>query len=1065
MNKLNNSRRIVWSLVCSLLLLFQWAEASENAPAEAKADAESQAAAIVESDSAFVISNGNLTARILKRSGDLRSLKYKGVEVLTDRSGHAGGYWSHDTVGGQEVQTRVTIDPASNDGERVEVAVKGVSGGALMGHGPGAREEGDFPADIEIRYSLRRGDSAIYTYCIFDHLPEYDAASLTEARFAVKLADFFDWISVDADRNRLYPKIDPTEDKYCFTSLQSIQPAYGFASTKRKLGFYLINPSTEYLSGGPTKPEFLCHRDTTKTQAPVVLNYWRSSHYGGANVSVAKGEHWSKVIGPFLLYVNEGGDPDALWNDAKSRAEEESNQWPYKWVKAPAYSNADKRTQVSGQLNLNDPLTLKFPGEVWVGLVHPNYKVPGWRGGEREISWQTDAKHYQFWTRADSDGRFQIPNVITGEYRLVAFADGVLGEFSKAKINVRSGAANDLGQLDWTPKRYGKQLWEVGVPNRSAAEFAGADRYFQPDITLKYSELFPMDVQFTIGKSDPSTDWFYAHVPYNTDSDAHVLPYRGVSGNGRATPYTINFQMDEPVSGDAVLRLAICGTSARALEVSVNGTPAGQVRLGTIDGVISRHQVQGLWYERDLQFDASLLREGDNQLVLTIPAGSNNSGVVYDYVRLELQDSDQDSSTTVRTSAMTPDQRQELWDNLPPTNTDETAVREYTLPDPLVTLDGRQVATAEEWQSTRRPELMKLFAEHQFGLTPDKSIKPTVQVIERDAEGLGGAARRSQVRIRFGEEGEDNSTTIRVLRYVPADANGPVPTVLYLSFSPNVHAVEESGIDEGMAWDTRNKVRVPDREAFSFGPFNVRHFIDRGYGLAMVYYGDIEPDFSHDGKHGVRSLFGGGNAERKQNEWGSIGGWSWGLSRVMDYLQSDPAVDGEKVALAGVSRLGKTVLWAAAQDERFAMVLPLLSGEGGAAISRRNFGETVADLTNPKRYHYWYAPRYADYAFDVDALPVDGHLLVSLIAPRPILHIVGSTDTWSDPKGEWEAAKAAQPVYELLGKAGPTANEYPNPETFLPGDLGFFMHDGGHKLLPQDLNAMTDFMDLHWKQN
>ena len=123
----------------------------------------------------------------------------------------------------------------------------------------------------------------------------------------------------------------------------------------------------------------------------------------------------------------------------------------------------------------------------------------------------------------------------------------------------------------WTPLRHGQQLWEIGVPNRSAAEFAGADRYFQPDITLKYVELFPNDVHFTIGKSDPSTDWFYAHVPHNTDPNARVLPYRGVSGTGRATPYMINFQMDEAVSGDAVLRLAICGTSARSLEVTVNG--------------------------------------------------------------------------------------------------------------------------------------------------------------------------------------------------------------------------------------------------------------------------------------------------------------------------------------------------------------------------------------------------------------------------------------------------------------------------------------------------------------
>jgi rhamnogalacturonan endolyase len=239
------------------------------------ADATAPLVTVAEDAESFTLANGIMTARILKSNGDIRSLTYKGVEIFTDRSGHAGGYWSHDVTGGKEIVTKVTIDPAKNDGERAEVSVKGISGGIKMGHGPGAAPDGDFPADIEIRYALGRGDTGVYTYCVFDHKPEYAAATMTEARFAVKLADFFDWMSIDEHRNKHYAETIRGEDKYVYTALQSENRAFGFSSTTRKLGFYIVNPTIEYLSGGPTKPEFLCHRDTTPTQAPVVLNYWR----------------------------------------------------------------------------------------------------------------------------------------------------------------------------------------------------------------------------------------------------------------------------------------------------------------------------------------------------------------------------------------------------------------------------------------------------------------------------------------------------------------------------------------------------------------------------------------------------------------------------------------------------------------------------------------------------------------------------------------------------------------------------------------------------------------------
>ncbi|MCA9067308.1 MAG: hypothetical protein KDA84_00185, partial [Planctomycetaceae bacterium] len=373
------------------------------------------------------MSNGILSARISKRNGDIRSLKYKGTEIFTDRSGHPGGYWSHDASGGTGLVTRVTIDPTKNGGERAEVSVKGISGGRKMGHGPGAASDGDFPADIEIRYTLARGDSGIYTYCIFDHLPEYGAATMTEARFAVKLADFFDWMSIDQHRNKFYPETIRGEDKYVYTAIQSENRAYGFSSTKRNIGFYFVNPSIEYLSGGPTKPEFLCHRDTTRVQAPVVLNYWRSSHYGGANVSVEKGESWTRVIGPFLLYVNEGPDPMTMWREARAKADLEADKWPYEWVNANGYATPKQRSTVTGRLVLKDPILKAFPGKITIGLAHPAYNVQGWRGRPRRITWQTDAKHYQFWGHSnDKNGTFTLPHVSPGKYTLYAFAEGIL---------------------------------------------------------------------------------------------------------------------------------------------------------------------------------------------------------------------------------------------------------------------------------------------------------------------------------------------------------------------------------------------------------------------------------------------------------------------------------------------------------------------------------------------------------------------------------------------------------------------------------------------------------------
>lgn len=272
---------------------------------------------VTEDTETYTLDNGIVTARVAKASGDLVSLRYQDMEMLAtfmtpdgepdlerDPPGanpnglnrgmtdHQYGFWSHDAMGPRGTESAVcsiTIDPGTNRGKRAEVSVKGISNGRKMGTGPGAPQTGQFVSDIDIRYTLGRGDPGIYTYSVFEHKPEYLLTQLGEARFCAKLTEFFDWMSVDARCNFYYPKDLNVGDKYIYTVVQSENPAFGWSSTTRNVGLFFINASMEYMSGGPTKVEFLGHRDTNPVAAPCVLNYWRSSHYGGAEVNVAEG--------------------------------------------------------------------------------------------------------------------------------------------------------------------------------------------------------------------------------------------------------------------------------------------------------------------------------------------------------------------------------------------------------------------------------------------------------------------------------------------------------------------------------------------------------------------------------------------------------------------------------------------------------------------------------------------------------------------------------------------------------------------------------------------------------
>jgi rhamnogalacturonan endolyase len=623
---------------------------------------------ITEDSDLFTLDNGIVRVKVAKASGDLVSLRYRDMEMLAtfltpegepdlerDPPGanpnglnrgmtdHQYGFWSHDAMGPRGTDpaiAAITIDPKKNRGRRAEVSVKGISNGRKMGTGPGARQDGQFVSDIEIRYSLGRGEQGVYTYCIFEHKPEYGFTMLGEARFCAKLAEFFDWMSIDTACDFHYPKDHVVGDKYIYTRVQSENPAFGWSSTTKNVGLFLINASMEYMSGGPTKVEFMGHRDTNPVAAPCVLNYWRSSHYGGAEVNVAAGEHWKKVVGPFLIYVNTGQNPQEIYADAKERAGTESDLWPYEWVSGIDYPDAGERSVISGKLTLDDGESSGTLARLRVGLTAPAYASP--RPGENSpeiiTNWQRDAKHYQFWTEGGADGTFRIEKVRPGKYSLYAFADGVSGEFMQAGIVVEAGKDIDLGDILWKPVRHGRQIWDIGIPNRNASEFFMAEMFNDPEISLKYAELFPEDINYIIGESDFSRDWFFQHVPHNEDPEAKPSPFFGVRAIGRQTPYSVTFDMNSAPAGKAVLRFAFCGTGAGKLNLSLNGKDLGVVENLINDGVIARHGSQGIWYERDFSFDAGMMVSGKNILVITVPSGPVNNGVMYDYIRLELNE-------------------------------------------------------------------------------------------------------------------------------------------------------------------------------------------------------------------------------------------------------------------------------------------------------------------------------------------------------------------------------------------------------------------------------------------
>jgi hypothetical protein len=377
-------------------------------------------------------------------------------------------------------------------------------------------------------------------------------------------------------------------------------------------------------------------------------------------------------------------------------------------------------------------------------------------------------------------------------------------------------------------------------------------------------------------------------------------------------------------------------------------------------------------------------------------------------------------------------------------NYDEAKVKPYTLPDVLRLANGQTVRDADTWVKRRRPEILKLFRSEIFGRVPDNA--PTVKwsVAASEADALNGKAVLK--RVVGSMDNRPDGPRLRLSLYLPLKASGPVPVILTITF----------GGGEGIGPKFR---KIGTGGASSVAA----QILDRGWGFATIGYGDIQPDRPNAFKEGVIGLsLRPGQAAPAADEWGAVSAWAWGVSRIVDYFETDKAVDARCIGIQGHSRLGRTVLWAGAQDERIAAVFASCSGEAGAALARRDWGETVDDMA--QNYPWQLAGNYQKWVGRWHDMPVDSHMLIALMAPRALFCNGGTTDQWADPKGCFLGMVAAGPVYRLLGKKDLGVTELPPlDKVIIGGNLGWVYHTGGHVATPSDWSAFLDFAGRHFQ--
>jgi len=606
---------------------------------------------LIDNGSTVVMNNGIVKATIAKSSARVTSLIYNGLELYNDGNGGGNIYWSWNMPIYQEPANctyTLTVDPRTNNFNYAEIKLhmswNGSASTAAM--------------DVDVFYSLPKDASGIYATATLSHPASYPYLSGGEWRMSSRVSSRFDWLSVDSLRNQLMPnQFDEDnavevpgapkevyrlttgiykgqyECKYDYSADFGDVNTWGWSSTTDKVGIWVTAPSTEYYPGGPMKRELMSHWTN------VMLNMLGGTHYGtGGETAVAAGENWQKTYGPFLIYCNKAdagtaNAPIALWEDAKRQALAEQAKWPYSWFNNPAYVQESGRGTVTGKLVINDAGNpTASAANTWVGLAIPP------TGASSTTDFQDWSKNYQFWVKTDAAGNFTIPLVLPGTYSLFAFGPGAIGQLSLSNYaTVTAGNTTTLGNVIWVPTRVAPTVWEIGTPDRNAMEFKhGTDwwtsnTYPNPNWGkfMDYTSEFPNGVTYTIGQSNPATDWNFVQ-PYNVAAAMNQTV---------APEWKVKFSLSDPptAGSNASVYVAAASAFASPIYVKVNGTnittPTTGIDFPNLSNATIRKGIHGAFADLRFTFPASLLKVGENEISFTVRRSGGD--VQYDYIRLE----------------------------------------------------------------------------------------------------------------------------------------------------------------------------------------------------------------------------------------------------------------------------------------------------------------------------------------------------------------------------------------------------------------------------------------------
>lgn len=621
---------------------------------------------LTDHDHSVTLENSEISINVNKSTTRISSIFYKnGNEPefnLVGGQNGGGSYLANYKVGDESFQRTISnaeFKIINETPERIEIAMI-------------VDDADELPYYLEVRMALEKDSSGFYYYTIYKYTDDMpDDLGLNQLRYAFALGDSsFEYFVVDDERGvqqrpthedlaNSIPIQDSTDllpgpglpEGRVYSKYQNISNLEGnnnvFMASNGEVGVSLIQASKEYFDGGPTKQELTTH---DYYDGQILLWHEHSGHYGTPDIQPKKG--WEKIYGPFYLYVNESTGTDAeenvkeMWNDAKRKAEEEKNKWPYKWISDPIYA-VEERSDVSGRLEITDGSS---PHNAWVILSDP------------KIDWQEQTEDYVYYTQADSSGNFNLSAVRPGIYKLTAFVDGVMDEYTLDNIKVESNKPVNLNKISWTPTSYGDIIWQIGIPNRSAEEFFiyGGKNGFRDHLTwLEYPYIFPDGVDFKIGESDFSKDWNYFQPMYQTPGTPSQLELRGTKEDKSLTEWKIRFDSDSYKEGTATLSINLASSVFGTLEVKLNGETVSTFKEfpgPPGDAASYRQGIRGIYRQLDpIQFDAAKIKAGENIITLSpyVPPEAPTSddwmnpmaAIMYDVIRLEV-DSDTEVDLT-----------------------------------------------------------------------------------------------------------------------------------------------------------------------------------------------------------------------------------------------------------------------------------------------------------------------------------------------------------------------------------------------------------------------------------